>query len=76
MSEVHGQSDHALPDPMSVLPPEADIVRPPSHVRFVPDSDIKDASHQKKKPPEGGLLNSNLMIVDQAAINAGFDLRR
>jgi hypothetical protein len=28
-----------------------------------------------KKPPEGGFLNSNLMIADQAAINAGFDFR-
>jgi hypothetical protein len=31
---------------------------------------------RNKKPPEGGFSNSNLMIVDQAAINAGFDFRR
>jgi len=30
---------------------------------------------QKKKPPEGG-SQFNLMIIDQAAINTGFDLRR
>jgi len=30
----------------------------------------------QSEPPEGGSSNSNLMIVDQAAINAGFDLRR
>jgi hypothetical protein len=29
----------------------------------------------RKKPPEGG-FNSNLMIEDQAAINADFDFRR
>ena len=31
---------------------------------------------KRETPLEGGLLNSNLMIVDQAAINAGFDFRR
>jgi hypothetical protein len=30
----------------------------------------------KKKLPEGGFLISNPMILDQAAINAGFDFRR
>jgi hypothetical protein len=56
-------------------------------VRFAPDSGLKAdiaagplcamSRHgrckllQKKKPPEGGPLNSNPMIVDQAAINAG-----
>ena len=30
---------------------------------------------QKKKPPEGRLLNSILMMA-QTAINAGFNLRR
>jgi hypothetical protein len=25
-----------------------------------------------QKPPEGGLLNSSLMIVDRVAMNAGF----
>jgi hypothetical protein len=30
---------------------------------------------QKKSRPKAA-LNSNLMIVDQAAINAGFDFRR
>jgi hypothetical protein len=30
----------------------------------------------KEKAARRRLLNSNLMIVDQAAINAGFDLRR
>jgi hypothetical protein len=30
---------------------------------------------QKEKPPEGG-FQSNPMILDQAAINAGFDFRR
>jgi hypothetical protein len=32
-------------------------------------------SPSKKKPPEGGSINLNTLIVDQAAINAGFDLR-
>jgi hypothetical protein len=32
-------------------------------------------SRPKKKPPEGG-FSIQLMIVDQAAINAGFDFRR
>ena len=32
--------------------------------------------HHKEKPPESAASNSNLMIVDQTAINAGFDLRR
>jgi hypothetical protein len=31
---------------------------------------------QKEKAARRRLLNSNLMIADQAAINAGFDFRR
>jgi hypothetical protein len=55
---------------------KADIKRTPREVRKVPRTDIADASHAKKKPPEGGSLNSSLMIVDQAALNAGFASRR
>ena len=56
----------------SALPPEADIASPPRHVRKVPNPEVADTIRAKKKSPEGGSLNSNLMIVDQAAINAGF----
>jgi hypothetical protein len=38
----------------------------------VPTSEV---AHSKEKPLEGG-FNSNLMIADQAASNAGFDFRR
>jgi hypothetical protein len=31
---------------------------------------------QRKSRPKARLLNSNLMIVDHTAINAGFDFRR
>jgi len=34
-----------------------------------------DAAKEKSRP-QRRLLNSNLMIVDQAAINAGFDFWR
>jgi hypothetical protein len=34
------------------------------------------ARRTKEKPPEGGSFNSNLLISDQAAINASFDFRR
>jgi hypothetical protein len=33
-------------------------------------------AHKEKMPPEGGFFNSLLMMVDQTAINAGFDFRR
>jgi hypothetical protein len=33
---------------------------------------MADASRRKEKPPEGG-SQSNPMIVDQAALNDGFD---
>jgi hypothetical protein len=42
----------------------------------VPNPACRDVVLTTKKPPEGGFSNSNLMIVDQAAINAGFDFRR
>jgi hypothetical protein len=37
---------------------------------------LPGASCVAVKPPEGGSSISNLLIVDQAAINAGFDFRR
>jgi hypothetical protein len=36
----------------------------------------RDVNRTKKKPPEDGSPIQNLMIVDQAAINAGFNFRR
>jgi hypothetical protein len=62
-------------DPTSVLPLEADIARWANHVRNVPKSDMADVTRKKKSRPRAA-LNSNLMILDQAAINAGFDFRR
>jgi hypothetical protein len=46
------------------------------HVGFVPIAVIADASRSKEKAARRRLLNSNLIIVDQAASNAGLDLRR
>src|SRR5258706_14414206 len=40
------------------------------------DSDITAISCSKEKAARRRLFNSTLMIVDQAAINAGFDFRR
>jgi hypothetical protein len=40
------------------------------------NSDIKDDSYQKKKPPEGGSSIQTPDDLDQAAINAGLDFRR
>jgi len=42
------------------------------NVGFVPNPDI--ALERKSRPKAA--LNLNLMIVDQAAINAGLDFRR
>ena len=57
-------------------------------VRFTPDSDrtadivgglvgVKPGSRRPNKSrPKAAFFNSNLMVVDQTAIDAGFDLRR
>jgi hypothetical protein len=47
-----------------------------SACRFRAKAGVVDISHVKKKPLEGGFSNSNPMIVDQVAINIGFDFRR
>jgi hypothetical protein len=65
----------------SASPPETDITEREGEVRKVPNSDIADATRSnkqavKEKAARRRLLNSNLIIVDQAAINAGFDFRR
>jgi hypothetical protein len=59
---------------MSVMPPFATDLRTSREVRKVPNPEMADAVRTKEKAARRRLLNS--MIVDQAAINAGFDLRR
>jgi hypothetical protein len=56
----------------SGLPPTPDILSARRHVSNVPNPDI--ALERKSRPKAA--LNLNLMIVDQAAINAGLDFRR
>jgi hypothetical protein len=58
-------------NPTSGLPPRPDIDDQTGHVGFAPTSEVAE----QKKPPEGGSINLNTLIVDHAAINAGFDLR-
>jgi len=60
----------------SALPLKADVAQRGRHVRFVPTCDIERAGRSKEKAAPRRLLNSNLMIVDQATINAGLDFRR
>jgi hypothetical protein len=45
-------------------------------VRYAPIATHELLGEPKKKAARRATLNSNLMIVDQAAINAGFDFRR
>jgi hypothetical protein len=52
---------------------------PPSwgrHPQTFTKPEVADTSHAKKKPPVGGSLNSDLLIVDQPKRNTGFDFRR
>jgi len=60
---------------MSALPSTADLYQGDGYVSFVPNCDIGCGGGSKKKPPEGG-SQLNLVMVDQAAINAGSDFRR
>jgi len=67
------QSRHFERAPLtSGLPRLAEILRVTRHVAKVPNPDI--ALERKSRPKAA--LNLNLMIVDQAAINAGLDFRR
>jgi hypothetical protein len=58
----------------SALPPTTDIAQYGRHVRSVPTCDIERAARPKEKAARRRL--SILIIVDQAAINAGFDIGR
>jgi len=60
---------------MSACERIADSHQTSRHVRNVPNCDIGCGGGSKKKPPEGG-SQLNLVMVDQAAINAGSDFRR
>jgi hypothetical protein len=44
--------------------------------QYLPEAEAALSRVAKRKPPEGGSLNLNSLIVDQAAINAGFAFRR
>ena len=62
---------------MSGPPPIADIVRLHAQVGFVPISEVAQRMRpQEKRSHPKAALNSNLIILNQAAINAGFDFRR
>jgi hypothetical protein len=50
----------------------ADIVSLPRHVRLVPRRGMRRRKLLKRKSRPKAALNSNLMILDQAAINDGF----
>jgi hypothetical protein len=41
-----------------------------------PEPEVAASRVAKERAARRRLFNSNLMIVDQAAINAGFDFRR
>jgi hypothetical protein len=60
---------------MSALLRLADSTRTSGHVRDVPNCDIADVA-RKEKAARRRLSISILMIVDQAAIKAGFDFLR
>jgi hypothetical protein len=69
---VKGQSRHFGDVRVtSALPPKTDIHSKGRHVSKVPKAEV--AAYNKSRP-EAALI-SNPMIVDQAAINAGFDFR-
>jgi hypothetical protein len=71
-----GQSRHFDRAPLtSGLPPTPEILSARRHVSNVPKAEVAQPSGQNKGRPKAA-LNSNLMIEDHAAINAGFDLRR
>ena len=55
----------------SAVHPITDIAKILRHVRFVPTCDIERTDRPKEKAARRRL--SILIIVDQAAINAGFD---
>lgn len=54
------------------------------HIKFcrtiagpcIESMELRQITSKQKTARRRRLLNSNLMILDQAAINAGFDLRR
>jgi hypothetical protein len=58
----------------SALPSNSDIARRSRHVSKVPTCDIERAGRPKEKAARRRL--SILIIVDQAAINAGSDFGR
>jgi hypothetical protein len=42
----------------------------------VPTSEVLPFRTPKKKPPEGGSISLDTLIVNHTVINAGFDFRR
>src|SRR5882757_7806019 len=60
---------------MSALPRGADIVGAAGHVGLVPPTEC-GSCEPKRMLARRRLFSSNPMIVDQAAITVGFDLRR
>lgn len=68
----NGLQTSSLVPARSVSPSTTDMARLHRNVGFVPNPDI--ALERKSRPKAA--LNLNLMIVDQAAINAGLDFRR
>jgi hypothetical protein len=65
-----------VPPVASGLAQSRDIARQARLVRLVPNCDIEDAGAYKQKAARRRPFNSILLIVDQTAINAGFDLRQ
>jgi hypothetical protein len=62
--------------PMSALQRIPDSGRTARHVRKPAQIATSRMQAYRKKSRPKAALNSNLMIEDQAAINAGFELRR
>jgi hypothetical protein len=60
---------------MSALERIADSTRTSRHVLKVPKPEVADTGHEKKSRPKAA-LNSIMLMMDHAAINAGFDFRR
>jgi hypothetical protein len=65
------RDDQSRSASMSALERIPDLSQTSRHVRKVPKAEVAPSKVAKTKSRPKAALNSNLMILDQAAINAG-----